>query len=245
MSAGWLVQAGIGRSTTRLWDPDVHRFFRANVWHVEGSERDMIVDFGPGLRPLTPALRSDADKPRVGVATHAHLDHVGAFHEFAERAGHWREAGGFAAMGDQDTLAHLFREMPEAVSKPPRPGWRQEDHTLVRAPLTRRLYEGDKIDLGDLRFQVLHLPGHSPGSIGLLERSQGILFSGDAIYSGTLVDDVPGSDVAAYRLTMERLEVLDVDVVYAGHNEPLAGAQMKSIAQAYLRDRKAGVRGIG
>jgi glyoxylase-like metal-dependent hydrolase (beta-lactamase superfamily II) len=44
--------------------------------------------------------------------------------------------------------------------------------------------EGDVIDLGDRAFEVLHLPGHSPGSIGLWDSSAGVLFSGDAIYDG-------------------------------------------------------------
>jgi glyoxylase-like metal-dependent hydrolase (beta-lactamase superfamily II) len=55
--------------------------------------------------------------------------------------------------------------------------------------------EGDVIDLGDRAFEVLHLPGHSPGSIGLLDCSAGILFSGDAAYDGPLLDELGDSDI--------------------------------------------------
>ena len=48
--------------------------------------------------------------------------------------------------------------------------------------MTRALDEGDVIDLGDRVFKVLHLPGHSRGSIGLLEEATGVFFSGDVIY---------------------------------------------------------------
>ena len=48
--------------------------------------------------------------------------------------------------------------------------------------------EGDVIDLGDRAFEVLHLPGHSPGSIGLWDPAAGTLFSGDAIYDGPLLE---------------------------------------------------------
>ena len=50
--------------------------------------------------------------------------------------------------------------------------------------------EGDVVDLGDRAFEVVHLPGHSPGSIGLWDPSAGTLFSGDAIYDGPLLDEL-------------------------------------------------------
>ena len=62
----------------------------------------------------------------------------------------------------------------------------------MRAPATRLIDEGDVIDLGDRIFEVLHTPGHSEGEILLWEAFTGILFSGDMIYDGDLInDDVP------------------------------------------------------
>ena len=51
-----------------------------------------------------------------------------------------------------------------------------------RTKPTKLIDEGDVLDLGNCAFEVLHLPGHSPGSIGLWEKNTGTLFSGDAIY---------------------------------------------------------------
>ena len=62
----------------------------------------------------------------------------------------------------------------------------------------RHIDEGDEIDLGDRCFEVIHLPGHSPGSIGLWEDATGTLFSGDAIYDGPLLDELPESSIADY-----------------------------------------------
>jgi glyoxylase-like metal-dependent hydrolase (beta-lactamase superfamily II) len=67
------------------------------------------------------------------------------------------------------------------------------------------------IEIGNFAFEVLHLPGHSPGSIGLFDRQQKMLISGDAIYPGKLVDDIPGADVDQYLVTMRLLRRLDVD----------------------------------
>ena len=70
--------------------------------------------------------------------------------------------------------------------------------TRPAAPATTLLCDGDVVDLGDRAFEVLHLPGHSPGSIGLWEPATGVLFSGDAIYDGPLLDELDGCDIAAY-----------------------------------------------
>ncbi len=69
---------------------------------------------------------------------------------------------------------------------------------IAPAPPTRLLDDGDVVDCGDRSFEVLHLPGHSPGSIGLWEAASGILFSGDAVYDGPLLDELDGSDIDDY-----------------------------------------------
>lgn len=96
----------------------------------------------------------------------------------------------------------------------PTAGWKPEDYAIVSATPTSLLVDGDVIDLGDRAFEVMHLPGHSPGSIGLWEPKTGILFSGDAIYDGALFDFLPDSDVQDYSRTMKRLRALPVTIVH-------------------------------
>jgi len=106
------------------------------------------------------------------------------------------------------------------------------------APPTRRVTEGDVIDIGDRVFEVLHLPGHSPGSIGLWESATGTLFSGDAIYDGPLLDELPGSDIPTYLKTMRRLIELPVRIVHAGHDPSFGGDRLRELARAYI-DRRS------
>ena len=94
--------------------------------------------------------------------------------------------------------------------------------------------EGDPIDIGSRRFEVLHLPGHSPGSIGLWEERTGTLFSGDAIYDGPLLDELPDSDVLAYVATMKRLRELPVTVVHGGHEPSFGRDRMRELVDGYL-----------
>ena len=60
------------------------------------------------------------------------------------------------------------------------PGFAIDSYHQDPVPAVHHIVEGDVVDLGDRHFEVLHLPGHSPGSIGLWEDRTGTLFSGDA-----------------------------------------------------------------
>ena len=93
-----------------------------------------------------------------------------------------------------------------------------------RAPQTTSLNDGDVVDLGDRAFEVLHLPGHSPDSMGLFDRASGYaLLDGGAIYDGPLLEkgSYRQADPSAYIATMERLRELPVTVVHGGHETEL------------------------
>lgn len=233
-NSNWFSKDVISERVTRIFEPHVHKFFQANMFHVVGRDADLVIDFGMGLADLRSALDIRSGKPVLAVATHVHVDHVGSFHEFETRLGHAAEAEAFARMPDADTLADYFRKQPEALTATAPRGATPETYRLSPAPLTRILAENDVIDIGDASYTVLHLPGHSPGSIGLLEQRTGEFFSGDAIYQGGLVDDLPGCDIEAYKVTMRRLAELDIDVVHGGHGKKFGKARLHEIAESYL-----------
>ncbi|WP_379062113.1 MBL fold metallo-hydrolase [Mesorhizobium sp. UC22_110] len=231
---GWFGRKAVDPALTRITEPFVHPYMSANIWHLKGRDADLLVDTGMGICPLAPEIDTPTGKPLLVVATHIHLDHVGSLHEFAERAGPRQSAAEFALMGDAATYAQEFRELEGAVSRLPYPGWSRETYRIEPAPLTRVLGEGDIVDLGDRRFSVLHLPGHSPDSIALFDERDGIFFSGDAIYDDTLLDDLPDSDPAIYRHTMLRLLELPISMGHGGHGPSFDRNRMQEIARAYL-----------
>jgi glyoxylase-like metal-dependent hydrolase (beta-lactamase superfamily II) len=116
----------------------------------------------------------------------------------------------------------------------PSPDFDVGAYSVRSAPLTGNVRDGDVVDLGDRSFEVLHLPGHSPGSIGLFERATKTLFSGDAIYDGPLLSDLPGSSIPDYVRSLHRLHSLDVSLVHAGHDPSFGRERMRSIAERYL-----------
>lgn len=229
---------------TRQLDPDVFvtlepavaPMFRAGMVTVIGRDRDLQWDFGCGVQPLRPALPLSG-KPVLAVASHAHVDHIGGFHEFPQRLGHATEALGFAGKPGVETFADEFRTWPDVVTAPPRPGWTIDNWSLQPAALTGTLAEGDRVDLGDRVFTVLHLPGHSPGGIGLLDERDGLFLTGDAIYDDEILDDLPGAFIPDYLQTMDRLRLVDCRLAIGGHGPEMTEDRMRAIATDYLHKR--------
>jgi len=230
----WFSRHAVDAATTMLTEPFVNAYMRANIWHLKGRDADLLVDTGMGLAPLAPRIGTKPGKPLIVVATHIHLDHVGALHEFELRSGPAASAADFSSMPDRATYADMFREMAEPVTRPPAQGWSAADYVIPPAPLTRTLAEGDVVDLGNRQFRVLELPGHSPDSIALYDERDGLLFAGDAIYDEELIDDLPDSDRAAYRATMRRLVDLPIRIGHGGHGPSFGQARMRAIARSYL-----------
>lgn len=256
LAATWFERRRLDGDLTLIWEPHVHPLLRCNIWHLRGRDADLLVDTGLGVASLRAAARDLFGTALLAVATHAHADHVGGLHEFDDRLIHRDEADSLSrgrpsysldlADYDADARARLARVGYDIagglLTAVPHQGYLPGRHRQQGVEPTRLLAEGDVVDLGDRAFEVLHLPGHSPGSIGLWEAASGMLFSGDAIYDGPLLDDIAGADIAAYRRTMERLLTLPVRVVHGGHDGSFGAERLEQIALAYLRrtDRSGG-----
>ncbi|HFD16035.1 MAG TPA: MBL fold metallo-hydrolase, partial [Rhodospirillales bacterium] len=226
-----------GDGVTWIDEPYIREFYRCNIWHVRGRDRDMLVDSGMGVVSLRRHVPLVTEKPCLAVASHTHFDHIGCHHEFAERLVHAAEAAILARPTRAATLAdpYVTDEIFEAL--PPEP-YVSAEYRVKGAPATRLLADGDVIDLGDRRFEVVHTPGHSPGGIALFERETGILFSGDIVYDGPLVEDTYHADPADYYASMKRLLDLPVRIVHGGHFPSYDGARHREIIRAWLEARE-------
>lgn len=183
----------------------------ASNCYVVGSpttKEGMIIDPGAEPERILAAVKQLGLSIVLVVATHAHIDHVGAVSQVKEKTG-----ASFALHEAEKGLVfsapmRLFSSLGITPFKsPPKPDILLKD--------------GDHIDIGDLHFEVLYTPGHSSGRICLL--GHGVVFSGDTLFnSGIGRTDFPGcSYERLMKSIVEKLMVLpDETIVYPGHGPP-------------------------
>jgi glyoxylase-like metal-dependent hydrolase (beta-lactamase superfamily II) len=169
----------------------------------EATQVGMIIDPGFEAETIQSGMRSSDLRIEKIVLTHGHLDHIGAVGELKSKTG-------------AELLIH--RKDAQMLTDP-RENLSAFSGENIKAPRADRLLEdGEKISLGNLEFQILHTPGHSPGGISLL--SDKIVFTGDTLFAGSIGrTDFPGSDYdTLMRSIREKLMVLPDDTtIYPGH----------------------------
>jgi hydroxyacylglutathione hydrolase len=135
------------------------------------------------------------------VSTHGHWDHIG---DNAAVAAH---------TGAEIAVHPLDRER----LTDPKPLWAPFE--IVPSIPAVELAEGGEVRFGEIRLAVLHTPGHTEGSVCLLDRDAGLLFSGDTLFAGGWGRvDLPGGDPAAMAASLARLtEMEDAIEVFPGH----------------------------
>ena len=198
--------------------------FEVNVYVAREGNKALIVDASSGLDwdALAPQLTRAIHGAQVEAfhLTHLHVDHVGGAARVAKLAGitptmHEDEAIAVESGDARLTGGALFGAPQDACP-------------------VRRVREGDIIELGRRRFEVLLVPGHSPAHTALWEPEERVLFCGDVAFAGGSFGrvDLPGCDGAELIRSLERLAALDARDMYAGHMEPVIGNAREAIAES-------------
>ncbi|MFA5146351.1 MAG: MBL fold metallo-hydrolase [Candidatus Omnitrophota bacterium] len=157
----------------------------------------------PGAEPdrLKRSLNKKGLTLRFIINTHGHGDHIAANGCF--------DAPVYIHHLDKDFLTDPEKNLSEYIGFP------------VRSPEAKRLLsDGDEVMLGGVRLEILHTPGHTPGSISI--RWEGAVFTGDALFAGSVgrTDFAYGDGALLLRSIKSKLLVLDDDVaVLPGHGE--------------------------
>jgi hydroxyacylglutathione hydrolase len=169
----------------------------------EKTKAAVVIDAGDDASEILKVVRDKGYTVKYIVNTHGHFDHVGANKAIKEATG----AELLIHEGDAPVMASASMQSRafgmQAVSSP---------------PADRYLKHGDIITAGEISLKVLHMPGHSPGGIALLE--QGMVFTGDSLFAGSIGrTDLPGGDLMTLITAIKtNLMVLpDETRVFSGH----------------------------
>ena len=190
--------------------------FQENSYLLIDDDRAESVLIDPGAEParLIAAVEKSRSALKAIWVTHAHIDHVGA-------------------------IAGVRRRWPVPIYLHP------ADATLYRhahtqaelyglpfedpPPADHQLEDGQTLELGSLRFDVTHVPGHAPGHVMI--HGHGVAFVGDCVFAGSVGrTDLPGSNGAHLSRSLERITSLDPNtILYPGHGPPTTvGEELQS-----------------
>lgn len=179
-----------------------------NCYLLKFSDRVAVID--PGDNPEK-ILKFCGNLPITDILlTHGHLDHTAALGDLCDKQN-------CKVWIHQNDEIFLNDDGLRAPSLPPESHWRYDYKA------TNLISDGDKISLvgGSERasLQVIHTPGHTPGSVCFYLKNQNILFSGDTLFKEARGrTDFPLSDNSRMRESLRRLSRLPEEtLVYPGH----------------------------
>ena len=164
-----------------------------------------VIDPGGNARAILAAIKEAGLRVKYVLNTHGHFDHIGANAQIIQATGATLAAHRLEAPMLTDPARNLGAMLGQLAPGP---------------AASLLLEESDLIEIGTLRWQVLHTPGHTPGGLSLYEATEKAVLTGDALFNmGVGRTDLPGGDHALLlRSIQEKLLALPEETkVYPGH----------------------------
>ena len=176
--------------------------FESNCWLIgaEGTDDAVVVDPGFSPQRVHAMLEAEGKRPVAVLATHGHFDHIGSAAAFCgDELPFYIHEGDVQALADTVAWGAGYGTPPVPVKD------------------VRSLVDADVLTFAGFRIEVLHTPGHTPGSVCF--RTDGWVLSGDLVFAGSIGrSDFPNSDPAAMERSLRRfLELPDELPVLPGH----------------------------
>jgi glyoxylase-like metal-dependent hydrolase (beta-lactamase superfamily II) len=208
------------------------------MYLVIGNEKAVVIDGGNGIGNIALLVEELTDKQYFLLLTHTHNDHIGGCKHFKDIAVFddimsWeRAAKGY----DREKMSEIIeeglviREFPSSFDP--------QNYFAPPFTVSHWLKDGDIIDLGDRKLEIIHSPGHSSNHICLLDRDARYLWTGDLFYTGGISTYLPGGNHDDFILSLKKLLQLypSYDILMPAHNEPLVEKEiLKKVLNAAER----------
>lgn len=189
---------------------------------IVGEKRALLFDTGMGIGDIKTVTSELSRLPIAVLNSHTHNDHVGGNWEFSNVYGMDTEFTRKNSLGSrEDAQAEIT---PDQICGTLPAGFDSQAYATRAWKITAFTRDGDKFDLGGRTIEVLATPGHTPDAIALIDRANGLLFTGDTYYPAPIWLFRPETDLAAYAASIRRLASLEpqVRLVLGAHNIPVA-----------------------
>jgi glyoxylase-like metal-dependent hydrolase (beta-lactamase superfamily II) len=239
VSDGWFEVYRIRPGTFAIYEP--HQFEEVISYLILGEKRALLFDTGMGIGKISSVVTRLTKLPVIVLNSHTHFDHTGGNAEFSDilaedTAFTDKNAQGIASEYSRDTLA------PERICGQLPAGVKKDSYSMRPFKISRRVKDGEKLDLGGRKLEIIFTPGHTPDSLCLLDRKNGLLFTGDTFYPGPVYLFTEETDFKAYVRSVNLLASLTpiVKLLLPAHNVPVADPKFLTALQAAVRQVESG-----
>jgi glyoxylase-like metal-dependent hydrolase (beta-lactamase superfamily II) len=204
-----------------LYEPK--QFEEVISYLIVGQKRAVLFDTGLGVGKVSAVVARLTALPVTVINSHTHFDHVGGNAEFKDI---WNRDLPYTRknMSGQPNVYSRDALAPERLCGPMPSGTDTKSYSIRPWKNSHWLRDHEQVDLGGRVLEVIFTPGHTPDSVALLDRGNGLLFTGDNFYPGPIYLFVPETNFAAYTRSVKMLAELEpqIKLLLPQHNLPVA-----------------------
>jgi len=241
VSDAWFEVYSVAPGVFAIYEP--HQAEEVISFLIAGDKRALLFDTGMGIGDIKKVTGDLTRLPVVVLNSHTHNDHVGGNWQFEtvygmDTAFTRRNARGSRA----DAQAELG---PGQICGALPRGFDRKAYATRPWKTAAYVHDGERIDLGGRSLEVIATPGHTPDAIALLDRANGLLFSGDTYYPAPIWLFRPETDLAAYDASIRKLAALapQLKMVLGAHNIPVAPPSvLRQLVEAFEAVRAGQVK---
>lgn len=207
---------------------------------IVGQKKALLFDTGMGISDVKKVTAELTKLPIVVLNSHTHDDHVGGNWQFDTVYGMDTDFTRKNAQGSrEDAQAEIT---PDQICGTLPKGFDAQTYATKPWKITSYIHDGDRFDLGGRTIEVIATPGHTPDAISLIDRANGLLFTGDTYYPAPIWLFRPETDLDAYAVSIRRLAALapQIKLVLGAHNIPVAPPSVLSRLVLAFDDVRAG-----
>lgn len=215
LSHPWFKAEKIHDAVWRISDHD-----EDNIYLLEGKDSALLIDTGIGAVDLADYIKRITSLPLIVINTHGHPDHVGSNNQFESVYAHPNEF----EMIRQFTSKEMHKTMLQYMVQVPVPDsvkFNPSDSSFMTT--LKPVKDGQHIELGERIIEVIYTPGHTKGSICLLDEKNKLLFTGDNIKSLVWMHMEESEPLEIYLNSLRKVQGMAIrfDSLLPGHDAPI------------------------
>jgi len=239
----WFEVYKIRSGVFAIYEP--HQAEEVISYLIVGGNRAVLFDTGMGISNIQAVVAGLTKLPVSVVNSHTHNDHVGDNWRFSDIYGMDTDFTRANARGSkEDAQAELA---PDEICGALPAGFDAKAYATKPFHITHWLHDGDEIDLGARTLKIIGTPGHTPDAVALLDRKNGLLFTGDSFYAGPIYLYRPETDLDAYEASMKKLAALapQLSLLLPSHNVPVGDPSiLPKVVSAMQQVRRGDVKPV-